>query len=92
MSTKFTSEQWAAKSDAVPEYVTQVTVYAESTGDRIATVFEREAVPLVAAAPDLYAALREMVDAWEGPRERAALRFAAAVIKARSALAKASGV
>jgi hypothetical protein len=44
---------WATSRDAVPAYVTQITVYDEATGERIATVFNAEAVPLIAAAPDL---------------------------------------
>lgn len=48
---------WATSKDAVPEGYTQVTVYDEVTGDRIATVFDAEAVPLIEAAPDMLAAL-----------------------------------
>jgi hypothetical protein len=46
---------------------------------------------LIAGAPDLLASLEEMVRVWEGPRERAALRFAAAVSRARVAIALARG-
>ena len=40
------------------------------------------------AYPELVAALRDMVAIWEGPRERAALQFAAQVVKTRALLAK----
>lgn len=46
---------------------------------------------LIAAAPDLLAALEAMVATWEGPRELAALRFAKNVIDARIAIDKAKG-
>jgi hypothetical protein len=46
---------------------------------------------LIAAAPDLLAALESMVATWEGPRELAALRFAKNVVDARAAIAKARG-
>ncbi len=46
---------------------------------------------LIAAAPDLLAALRDMVATWEGPRELAAIKFAQNVIAARAAIAKAEG-
>lgn len=38
---------------------------------------------------DLIAALSQMVDIWEGPRELAAVKFAAAVVNARAVLARA---
>jgi len=47
---------------------------------------------LVAAAPDLLAALEGMVAVWDGPRDRAAVRFAQQVIIARAAIAKAKGL
>lgn len=46
---------------------------------------------LIAAAPDLLEALQEMVGIWEGPRDRAALAFASAIVMARAAIAKAEG-
>ena len=53
---------------------------------------EREAnAALIAACPDLLQALQEMVKIWEGPRERAAVGFAAAVVQARAAISKAKG-
>lgn len=64
-------------------------------GKRVATVINREndadIAALIAAAPDLLQALQEMVKIWEGPRERAAVGFAAAVVQARAALSKAKG-
>ena len=45
---------WGTSKDAVPEGIVQVTVYAEATGDRVATAFDRkENARLIAAAPDL---------------------------------------
>lgn len=53
---------WATSRDAVPEWHTQITVYEEATGKRVATVFETPAnARLIAAAPDLLDALRYMV-------------------------------
>lgn len=52
---------WETTPDATPDWHTQVTVYAEATGQRIATVFEAETnANLIAAAPDLLAALEEL--------------------------------
>jgi hypothetical protein len=57
-----THEQWQTSRDAVPQGHVQITVYDSNTGNRIATVFEREEhAELVAAAPDLLAALLECV-------------------------------
>lgn len=43
-----------AKSDAVPEYVTQITVYAEADGKRVATVYTSQAdADAIAALPEL---------------------------------------
>ena len=53
---------WYAKSDAVPPGITQVSISRESDGHRIATVYDTDAVPLIAAAPDLLAALRSIID------------------------------
>ena len=46
---------WSTSKDAVPDHVVQVTVYDEESGERVATVFKADAVPVVAAAPDLLA-------------------------------------
>ena len=53
---------WSTSKDAVPAGYVQVTVYEEATGRRVATAFEQEAnAYLIAAAPELLAALREVV-------------------------------
>lgn len=39
----------------------------------------------------LLKACKELVRVWEGPRERAAMQFAGAIIIARQAIAKADG-
>lgn len=49
---------------------------------------ERE-YPVLAAAPQLREACKELVAIWEGPRERAALRFAAAIVNTKAAIAAA---
>jgi hypothetical protein len=46
---------------------------------------------LVAAAPDLLDACEEMVRIWNGPREYAAVGFAAAVNRANAAIAQVRG-
>jgi hypothetical protein len=57
MHDQFTT--WSSSPDAVPEGHVQVTVYDESTGERVATVFGSQAnVDLVAAAPALYRAAK----------------------------------
>lgn len=46
--------QWNTSKDAVPAGHVQITVYDESTGKRVATVFESEAhARLIKAAPQL---------------------------------------
>jgi len=50
-----------------------------------------DAERLISAAPDLLAALELMVKIWEGPPELAAIKFAQAVIDARSAIKKSKG-
>lgn len=59
------STTWHASPDAVPDGFVQVTVADEKTGERVATVFSAEAVPLVEAAPDLLAAAWLAIDAVE---------------------------
>lgn len=61
MNTKHTPGPWAMSRDAVPEGHTQITIYAEVSGERVATAFlaEENARP-IAAAPDLLAALDEI--------------------------------
>ena len=60
-TTQLIVEEWATSRDAVPAGHVQVTVYEVKTGKRVATVFEREDyVSLIAAAPDLLAALEDV--------------------------------
>ena len=52
------TREWETSRDAVPPGHTQVTVYdVERNGQRVATVFDADAVALIAAAPQLLAAL-----------------------------------
>ena len=61
---KHTPGPWEASRDAVPDYHTQFTVYAESSGERVATVFLTEAnVTLIKAAPDLLEAAKALLAA-----------------------------
>jgi hypothetical protein len=58
MKTNHTPGPWATSRDAVPEGHTQVTIYAEASGKRVATAFECDAnAALIAAAPDMLALL-----------------------------------
>jgi hypothetical protein len=53
----------ALSKDAVPHAVVQTTVYRESDGCRVATVFEDERyADLFLAAPDMLAALRDICE------------------------------
>ncbi len=90
---------WATSRDAVPEGHVQITVYAESTGQRVATVFDRKAnAPLIAAAPDLLAAAKiglACCIAWGGKCEAAgesilALESVKQAERIRAAIAKAT--
>ena len=57
---KHTPGPWTDSPDAVPDYHTQLTVYAEISGERVATVFQTEAnARLIAQAPAMYALLKE---------------------------------
>ena len=55
---------WEVSHDAVPEGFTQETIYDGETGERIATVFVADAIPLIKAAPALLAALEAMREAF----------------------------
>lgn len=56
------NEIWATSKDAVPAGHVQITVYNESTGKRVATVFESEAYAnLVKAAPVMLRALQQIL-------------------------------
>ena len=53
--TTYTPGPWETSRDAVPDGHTQITVYAESDGERVATAFRSEAnAHLIASAPSLY--------------------------------------
>lgn len=59
---KHTPGSWETSRDAVPDGHVQVTVYSEESGERVATVFQTEAnARLIAAAPDLLEAARQLV-------------------------------
>lgn len=61
--TRHTPGPWATSRDAVPADHVQVTVYAESDGERVATAFRTEAnAHLIAAAPALLAALEDALE------------------------------
>ncbi len=53
-----TTLSWSTSRDAVPDWHTQITVFEERSGERVATVFGSVAhARLIASAPDLLAAL-----------------------------------
>ena len=63
--TQHTPGPWETSRDAVPAGHVQITVYEFVSGDRVATVFQNEAnARLIAAAPDLLAALEAMLAAY----------------------------
>ena len=63
-----TPEPWGVSRDAVPAQYVQVTIYAENTSERIATVFLNEAnVSLFKAAPALLAALKAIMEMTYAP-------------------------
>lgn len=83
-----TPGQWETSRDAVPDYHTQITVYAQSDGERIATVFRTEDnASLIAAAPDLLEALRDLVR--NMPVD--AINISGPLRAARAAVARAEG-
>lgn len=52
MNSKFTPGPWEISRDGVPEGHVQLTVYAESDGYRVATVFRENAnAHLISSAP-----------------------------------------
>lgn len=54
MKPNYTPGPWAAIRDAVPADHVQITIYAEGSGERVATAFlAEENARLIAAAPDL---------------------------------------
>lgn len=56
-TTESTAAPWGRSKDAVPPGHTQITIYDEKTGDRIATVFNEPDSYLVQASPDMCDAL-----------------------------------
>ena len=64
MPMKYTPT-WATSKDAVPPGHTQITVYDEATGNRVATVFEAEAVSTIALAPTMRRYLGELLGCCE---------------------------
>jgi hypothetical protein len=71
MNTQHTPGPWYTSPDAVPDWHVQVTVSSEATGERVATVFQTEAnAQLIAAAPDLLAICKRVLDevAWSTVR------------------------
>lgn len=61
--SEHTPGPWEATNDAVPDGFTQVTVYAETDGERVATVFRTEAnARLITAAPDLLEAAKALLE------------------------------
>ena len=79
MNTKHTPGPWAISRDAVPAGWVQNTIRAEGSGERVATAFlAEENAHLIAAAPDLLAALEqavrsEMLNKADDMRARAAI-------------------
>ncbi len=62
-TTEHTPGPWVASFDAVPDWHTQATIIEESTGERVSIAFGSEAnVRLIAAAPELFAALQRVAD------------------------------
>lgn len=83
---------WEMSNDAVPSGHVQVTVYAESTGERVATAFGR--VPnarLIAAAPDLLVTLQNIADGTLSESRLAIAHLRRSREAARTAIAKALG-
>lgn len=81
------SNKWETSKDAVPDGFTQITIYAEDTGERVATVFSEANARLIAAAPELLAACKMAIDwANDVPAPYREFPFIAAV---RAAIAKA---
>ncbi len=72
-----TTPEWGVSRDAVPEGFTQFTIYDTVTGRRIATVFDEDAVNLIAAAPDFQAACQEFVDKVENGAARSVQSYSA---------------
>jgi hypothetical protein len=66
VTTTYTPGPWAMSRDAVPDWHTQITIYAEATGERVATAFETPAnACLIAAAPAMRERLAEFVLAFD---------------------------
>ena len=95
MESKHTPGPWCISRDGTPDYAPQYTVYDEEPGDRVATAFVSEAnAALIAAAPELLEALEEAHNALElfaSDESQSGQIAVFAVMKARAAIAKASG-
>lgn len=52
---------WCQSRDAVPEHVTQITVYDEATGNRVATVFDKDAANMIEVAPQMLRVVDELL-------------------------------
>jgi len=88
---KQTVAQWATSEDAVPEaFKPQVTVYDEASGKRVATVFQAEAIPLIAAAPEMLAALEGVIHHNDALKEKYKLS-PSLIRQVEAAISKAKG-
>jgi hypothetical protein len=78
---------WETSRDAVPPGHTQITIYTESTGKRVATVFDEEAAALIVKAPLLIKA-REVLDRLLEENDTSWGILAETIATARALLAK----
>ena len=63
MSIETQTTEWAQSKDAVPDYVVQITIYDEATGDRVATAFQSQHnANMITATPALYAASKKALE------------------------------
>ena len=90
--SKHTPGPWETSRDAVQEGHVQITVYSESDGERVATVFQCEAnARLIAAAPDLLAALERSLNWLASYPGGGTLSRTGPLNQAHQAIAKAKG-
>ena len=104
-TTKHTPAPWEAITNQNGNTIIRTTCWNESAGTNCLRIIasdlydesnepelaELEAnARLIAAAPDMLAALQNMVTIWEGDRAQAAVKFAAQVVLARAAISRAT--
>jgi hypothetical protein len=73
-NAKHTPGEWYSRNSG-PDSHNQAMIASEATGATVAIVYDRKDAPLLAAAPDLLTALRDVVSAFDRLKETNAAKW-----------------